>query len=414
MISRKLFKGTVSLILAAALILPLGQSNFNTLSTVYADDYEDAKKAKEEAEKKKAEAEERLAELNKSAEDTQNAIEELDNEIIEYSSTIRELQDEENQLKTQISITELKLQNAYILEKNQYASMKQRIAYAYENGDVNYIEALMAIEDFSTMTNQAEYVDKVSSYDQEQLKKLVSIKKDIADGEAKMQEKMQSIKDVKAENEANQAALQVLQDGKKEKMAEVEGLIVDVNGQIVEYEEDIEESKAMMASIEAEAEARRQKAIEAARSSQESSDSGSSYTPIISGNGIIGVWPSVDTEISSYYGSRNTGIPGASTDHKGIDIAAYYGTNVFASGDGYVARIDSSYYRGLFIVISHGDGICTLYQHLSGVAVSEGDNVAAGQVIGYIGDSGNCYGAHLHFEVWVNEDPVDPLGYVSY
>ena len=197
-------------------------------------------------------------------------------------------------------------------------------------------------------------------------------------------------------------------------MAEVEGLIVDVNGQIVEYEEDIEESKAMMASIEAEAEARRQKAIEAARSSQESSDSGSSYTPIISGNGIIGVWPSVDTEISSYYGSRNTGIPGASTDHKGIDIAAYYGTNVFASGDGYVARIDSSYYRGLFIVISHGDGICTLYQHMSGVAVSEGDNVAAGQVIGYIGDSGNCYGAHLHFEVWVNEDPVDPLGYVSY
>lgn len=427
MISRKLFKGTVSLILAAALILPLGQSNFNALSTVYADDYEDAKKAKEEAEAKKAEAEAKLTELNKSAADTQSAIEELDSEIGEYSSKILELTEEQNKLQTQISITELKLQNAHILETNQYASMKKRIAYAYENGDVDYIEALMAIEDFSTMINQSEYVDKVSSYDQNQLNKLVSIKQSIADEEEKMQEKLQEIKDVKAENEAQQGALQVLQDGKKEKLAEYNGLIVDTNTQISELDEDIETKRAEIASIEAEMEAKRQAALEAARQAQESqsssedgssdegsSDSGSSYVPVISGNGVIGVWPSQSTWISSYYGPRDTGIYGASTYHRGIDIGASYGSCIYASGDGYVARACYSSIRGNYIIISHGGGICTLYQHMSGFAVSEGDNVSAGQVVGYVGETGVASGPHLHFEVWIDECEVDPLGYVSY
>lgn len=428
MIKKRLFKATVAVALAVSIILPSGYSDYNNgLSTVYADDLEDAKKAKEEAEAKKAEAEAKLTELNKSAADTQSAIEELDSEIGEYSSKILELTEEQNKLQTQISITELKLQNAHILETNQYASMKKRIAYAYENGDVDYIEALMAIEDFSTMINQSEYVDKVSSYDQNQLNKLVSIKQSIADEEEKMQEKLQEIKDVKAENEAQQGALQVLQDGKKEKLAEYNGLIVDTNTQISELDEDIETKRAEIASIEAEMEAKRQAALEAARQAQESqsssedgssdegsSDSGSSYVPVISGNGVIGVWPSQSTWISSYYGPRDTGIYGASTYHRGIDIGASYGSCIYASGDGYVARACYSSIRGNYIIISHGGGICTLYQHMSGFAVSEGDNVSAGQVVGYVGETGVASGPHLHFEVWIDECEVDPLGYVSY
>ncbi len=428
MIKKRLFKATVAVALAVSIILPSGYSDYNNgLSTVHADDLEDAKKAKEEAEAKKAEAEAKLTELNKSAADTQSAIEELDSEIGEYSSKILELTEEQNKLQTQISITELKLQNAHILETNQYASMKKRIAYAYENGDVDYIEALMAIEDFSTMINQSEYVDKVSSYDQNQLNKLVSIKQSIADEEEKMQEKLQEIKDVKAENEAQQGALQVLQDGKKEKLAEYNGLIVDTNTQISELDEDIETKRAEIASIEAEMEAKRQAALEAARQAQESqsysedgssdegsSDSGSSYVPVISGNGVIGVWPSQSTWISSYYGPRDTGIYGASTYHRGIDIGASYGSCIYASGDGYVARACYSSIRGNYIIISHGGGICTLYQHMSGFAVSEGDNVSAGQVVGYVGETGVASGPHLHFEVWIDECEVDPLGYVSY
>ena len=105
--------------------------------------------------------------------------------------------------------------------------------------------------------------------------------------------------------------------------------------------------------------------------------------------------------VTSAFGPRNTGIPGASTNHKGIDIRAYQGDPIFATNDGNVDRSEKSY--GLVHITDPTTGIASRYLHLSKRLVKPGDKVKAGQLIGYsggIGKSGNkAFDAHLHYEV---------------
>lgn len=113
--------------------------------------------------------------------------------------------------------------------------------------------------------------------------------------------------------------------------------------------------------------------------------------------------------VTSLFGPRNTGISGASTNHKGVDIAAPVGTTVIASKAGKVTRAArgvSGY--GTVIYIDHGSGEETRYAHLSSMAVSRGTNVTQGQTIGQVGSTGVGSGPHLHFEIRRNSQAINP------
>lgn len=122
----------------------------------------------------------------------------------------------------------------------------------------------------------------------------------------------------------------------------------------------------------------------------------------------------VTVNITSKFGPRNISVPGASKDHKGLDIGANEGTPVIASREGTVSNITYDNARGYYIDIDHGNGITTRYQHLQNdsAVVSVGDVVKQGQLIAYSGSTG-VGEAHLHFEVLENGVPVDPLEYVD-
>jgi len=122
-------------------------------------------------------------------------------------------------------------------------------------------------------------------------------------------------------------------------------------------------------------------------------------------------WPCVGYyTITSGYGKRNTGIPFASTNHKGIDIGCPVGTEIISVLDGTVLATGYNKYRGYYIMINHGNGVVTIYQHCSqnSFKVSTGQSVIAGQVIVLSGNSGVSSGPHLHFEVKVNGNNVNP------
>src|SRR4051794_3864072 len=123
----------------------------------------------------------------------------------------------------------------------------------------------------------------------------------------------------------------------------------------------------------------------------------------VSSSGLV--WP-VNGPITSPFGERWGRM------HEGIDIGVGYGTPIAAAASGTVvyAGWESGY--GNFVVIDHGNGLATAYGHQSRIAVSNGESVSQGQVIGYVGCTGHCFGPHLHFEVRVNGAPVDPLGYL--
>ena len=132
---------------------------------------------------------------------------------------------------------------------------------------------------------------------------------------------------------------------------------------------------------------------------------------VSTGQGMF-LWPCPSSKsITSYFGNRVAPKAGASTDHKGIDIGASMCAQVIAAAAGKVTTVSYNSARGYFIVVDHGSGYVTLYQHLSRQDVKVGDMVKAGQQIGAVGETGISTAPHLHFEVHVNGTPVDPLQY---
>jgi murein DD-endopeptidase MepM/ murein hydrolase activator NlpD len=99
--------------------------------------------------------------------------------------------------------------------------------------------------------------------------------------------------------------------------------------------------------------------------------------------------------------------------HKGIDLAAPVGTPVYATADGTVERADwfSSY--GLYVAIEHGSDLETRYAHMSRLAVAAGERVHKGEIIGYVGTTGRSTGPHLHYEVRVAGEAVNPIPYMA-
>lgn len=140
--------------------------------------------------------------------------------------------------------------------------------------------------------------------------------------------------------------------------------------------------------------------------------------PTASTSGVSLQWPTWCHTITSPFGYRTHPIYGNTRFHSGIDIGAGFGDTIMAAASGTVIYVEtpvpgqnwggSGY--GNYFIIDHGNGVSTLYAHCSNVYVSNGQSVSAGEAVGTVGSTGGSTGAHLHFEVRVNGERVDPLG----
>lgn len=387
----------VSYVLAAALFV-------GSLApiTVQAETIESAKKKAEQLEREKAQAQKEQSSLSAQL-----------NKIIK---DLKKAQSDVEAKEKEIAETEDELTAARIKENEQYEAMKIRIKYMYENGDSDMIAVLLSAEDMADFLNKAEYVEQISVYDREMLVEFQRIVKEIEEKEAKLKKEKEE--------------LLTLQDNLSKKQKEVESLLASKNAQISDLESQIgENAKVLNALIEAakEAERRRQEAEEAAKqeaennkrpsggnSSSGSGSSGGNYKPggsVISGNGTLSN-PCPGARISSEFGPRKAPTAGASTYHRGRDYAAPSGTPIYASAAGTVITASYNGVRGNYVVIDHGNGLQTWYQHASRLYVSAGQKVSRGQNIAAVGTTGVSTGAHLHYEVHVNGTAVDPRKYL--
>ncbi len=370
--------------------------------TVQAETIESAKKKAEQLKREKAQAQKEQSSLSAQL-----------NKIIK---DLKKAQSDVEAKEKEIAETEDELTAARIKENEQYEAMKIRIKYMYENGDSDMIAVLLSAEDMADFLNKAEYVEQISVYDREMLVEFQRIVKEIEEKEAKLKKEKEE--------------LLTLQDNLSKKQKEVESLLASKNAQISDLESQIgENAKVLNALIEAakEAERRRQEAEEAAKqeaennkrpsggnSSSGSGSSGGNYKPggsVISGNGTLSN-PCPGARISSEFGPRRAPTAGASTYHRGRDYAAPSGTPIYASAAGTVITASYNGVRGNYVVIDHGNGLQTWYQHASRLYVSAGQKVSRGQNIAAVGTTGVSTGAHLHYEVHVNGTAVDPRKYL--
>lgn len=125
------------------------------------------------------------------------------------------------------------------------------------------------------------------------------------------------------------------------------------------------------------------------------------------------IWPVSSRQITSGFGYRQDPFSGSYHYHQGIDIDANTGDSVWATASGIVVQQDYDTQRGHFIVLEHDEGLLTVYMHLSKTLVSEGQQVKKGEKIGLVGSTGYSTGSHLHYEVHVNGNPVQPISYLK-
>ena len=131
----------------------------------------------------------------------------------------------------------------------------------------------------------------------------------------------------------------------------------------------------------------------------------------VKANSAPNLWP-VEGQVTGSFGERIDPFNGEGAFHSGVDIGSSYGHPIVAPADGIVTMTDTMGGYGKTIMISHGNGISTRYGHLSGFAVTSGQHVQRGEVIGYVGESGRSTGPHLHYEVRINDTPVNPYKYL--
>ena len=123
------------------------------------------------------------------------------------------------------------------------------------------------------------------------------------------------------------------------------------------------------------------------------------------------LWP-VQGVVTSSFGARLDPFNGEGAFHTGLDIATNRGDAVRAAADGTVLKAGTGSGYGREVVIDHGRGVETLYAHLSGFAVTAGQDVRRGDILGYVGTSGHSTGPHLHYEVRIHDTPVNPYKYL--
>ena len=372
--------------------------SFGMVTNVYATTIDEAQQKANALEQQKSTAEAEKNSLN-----------------TQLNTIIGEMEDAQTKLadkQTEIEKAEEALVQAKVEENTQYQSMKKRIKYMYENGNSQVIELLMESENVGEFLNKAEYISQISEYDRDMLDEFQAVVKEVEAEEAALQVEYEE--------------LEVLRDDLLVKQANVESLLSEKNIQISDLEKQIGDNAALLQELIAQAEAERLKQEQAAaaaaaaaaqqaaqQEAQNSANSGggSSYVPpttdnVVSGNGQF-TNPCPSGYVSSTFGYRDFD----SSFHKGLDLAAPEGTPTYAAADGVVLIAGWSDSAGNWIVIDHGNGFVGKYMHHSALAVSAGQTVSKGQQIGYVGNTGNSFGAHLHFQLELNGSAVDPQAY---
>jgi murein DD-endopeptidase MepM/ murein hydrolase activator NlpD len=299
-------------------------------------------------------------------------------------------------------LTELyKVQTERFLSlKHQYGitveRLDQRLVELYEGGEPTTLEVMLSSRNFSDLIASAEYVDSLRVQDARIAGQIEPAKK-LANDQRIRTHQFQAVvaaetRTIRIETEQVRSVERTL-FLQKHKLAAARGSRRESLIQVNESRKEFLHEAAGLSAASAALAARIQ-------------GSSGSYSPPDSTPSAAGlIWP-VNGPVTSPFGMRWGRM------HEGIDIGVPEGTPIHAAASGRVIYAGWMSGYGNLVAIDHGNGLSTAYGHQSRIAVSNGQTVSQGQVIGYVGCTGHCFGPHLHFEVRINGTPVDPMGYL--
>ncbi len=358
---------------------------------------QEAQDEKAQLEKALKEAQSTIEDLKDSKGDIESKVTELNQQLIDISARITDLENQLTAKSEDIQETKDELAGAKEREAQQYADMKVRIQFMYENGQTSYLEALLSSRNISEFLNSADYIAQIQSYDRQKLTEYQDTVESIVNLEAQLEQEYTDLEALKSTVESNKATVAAMMRQKESELADISGDIEDAQSDADYYAAEIQAQEELIAAI------KRAEAEKAAAGVEEHPYTGGAFR-----------WPCPSsTRVTSDYGTRVSPMSGASSNHKGIDIGASAGADIIAAADGTVTAASYSSAAGNYVMIDHGGGLYTVYMHASSLLVSPGQTVSAGDVIAKVGSTGISTGSHLHFGVSLNGSYVSPWSYLG-
>jgi murein DD-endopeptidase MepM/ murein hydrolase activator NlpD len=343
----------------------------------------------------------------------------LTTDISRYANRIRSLQGEirsvaRRQAKLEVEVSEKRAELNGIRDRLERARSRlallrsrliesqkvlaARLVAIYKDGDPDILSVVLDSTSFGDFLDRTEFLDRIASQDEKVITRVRRVKKEVT----ALTEELGEL-EVQAE-----AARNAILSKRNE--------VLVVKNRIVGRRDDLAQARDGRAAILDRVRTSRRHAeeelddlqAEQAKVTAQVRNAGSGPTPsagpIRRGSGRF-IWP-VNGSVSSPFGQRWGRL------HAGVDIPAPTGTPIRAAASGRVTLMGPTGGYGNYTCVGHGGGISTCYAHQSRFGTSVGASVSQGQVIGYVGNTGHSFGAHLHFEVRINGSPVDPLGYL--
>lgn len=276
-------------------------------------------------------------------------------------------------------------------------TLRERLVAIYETGTPDVLSLIVGASGYDDLIERTEYLDRIRGMDEAVVGRVRDLRDEVKRTVARLRGAKLRIEVARDAIAAEERALASARVAVQERQAALVAARSRREAALKRIEKTESDLDGDVASIQAELAARL----------GESASAPLPAGPIRYGSGQL-IWP-VDGPVVSGFGMRWGRM------HEGIDIAVPAGTPIRAAADGTVVLMQSeaeSGGYGNFTCLDHGGGLQTCYAHQSSFAVSSGQSVSQGGVIGYVGCTGHCFGDHLHFEVRVAGTPTDPLGYL--
>ena len=347
--------------------------------------------------------EDQLADLQRQAEEQQAKTNEASAKVESVSERLRQIQEElrvataeYKEVKGQLDSVEDKISdNTELLQKTEAdlkvknKKLQQRVRDIYINGQISYVDVLFGAKDFADLMTRMDVLKRIIKHDYDLI--------------MKVKEEKATVENTRAQLEKDKAEAEVLVTDAQAKRAKVEDKESEQQVLLDQAIHDRDTSERMYEEIMAASQ-------EVANMIRRSHMSSAGYSGAPAGAGGM-IWP-ISGPITSEFGWRTHPIFGTARFHSGLDIGGDYGMPIYAAASGTVIYAGWISGYGNAVIIDHGGGVTTLYGHNDSLNVSEGENVAQGQVIAMCGSTGNSTGPHCHFEVRENGEPVSPYGYL--
>lgn len=329
-----------------------------------------------------------LADIEKEISQSNKAIEAINAEISVIDGQIASLDGRMAERKVQIAELEVK-------KAQQEKELEERLRVMYMYGNDGYLQALFSSDNITDFVARADMMKNIMKADKDAVTALETTQKDLVAQNASL--------------EADKATAEQAKTAQSSAKTQQEGIKAQQDQLKAQNQAVIDKLKADIASEEQAA----KDTIVALGSDAPNGvvQFGEYYWPIDPGNSQA-YW------ISSPFAGRIHPITGEWSNHQGVDVAVSYGTPILAAGDGTITSAGWNGGYGECVVMNMGtdaagNQLGTLYGHMSQVATTAGASVKKGDIIGYVGSTGNSTGPHLHFGWYLNGDFTDPLAYYS-